>query len=95
MFSLFKLVRLISIKEETSSPKISTFAWRQNGERSLLALACTNSKWVENCKQTKSAEGLPVIMIKCLLLECEGSSESDTEFEEILIMISSTGYIWS
>ena len=44
MYSLFKLVRLISIKEEVNSPKISTFAWRQSGERSLLALACTNGK---------------------------------------------------
>lgn len=62
MFSLFKLVRLISIKEETSSPKISTFAWRQNGERSLLSLACTNNfivLWYSSGNQSPVVKQLP------------------------------------
>lgn len=44
MYNLFKLVRLISVKDEVNPVKIDCYAWRQHGESSLLALACSNSK---------------------------------------------------
>ncbi|XP_052768315.1 uncharacterized protein LOC128208770 [Mya arenaria] len=42
MYTLFNLVRLISVKNEINPVTIENFAWRQHGESSLLALACSN-----------------------------------------------------
>ena len=44
MYTLFKLVRLISVKDDVKCVKIKSYAWRQNGEASLLALSCSNGK---------------------------------------------------
>ncbi|KAL5013415.1 hypothetical protein ScPMuIL_007685 [Solemya velum] len=45
MYPLFELSRLLSFKVETepsTSPLISKFAWREEGESNLLALLCSN-----------------------------------------------------
>ncbi|GAB1599590.1 uncharacterized protein LOC115226128 [Argonauta hians] len=47
MYSLFQLVRLLSVEQDTDTsshfqPNIAQFAWRQARDTSLLALVCSN-----------------------------------------------------
>ncbi|XP_029652973.1 uncharacterized protein LOC115226128 isoform X1 [Octopus sinensis] len=47
MYSLFQLVRLLTVEQDTDSPtdfqpNIAQFAWRQARDTSLLALVCSN-----------------------------------------------------
>ncbi|XP_053407428.1 uncharacterized protein LOC123565052 isoform X2 [Mercenaria mercenaria] len=42
MYNLFKLVRLLSVKNDVNPVNIDNFAWRQNGESSFIAVSCTN-----------------------------------------------------
>ncbi|XP_052272508.1 uncharacterized protein LOC127873013 isoform X1 [Dreissena polymorpha] len=42
MYTLFNLVRLITVKDDVKPVTFECFAWRQHGETSLLSLACSN-----------------------------------------------------
>ncbi|KAL4238144.1 hypothetical protein ACF0H5_002856 [Mactra antiquata] len=42
MYDLFKLVRLLSVKNDVHPVTVDKFTWRQNGESSFLALSCSN-----------------------------------------------------
>ena len=58
MYSLFKLVRLISVKDELNPVTINCSAWRQHGESSLLALACSTGKYYPQQLKVKVESGL-------------------------------------
>ena len=45
MYELFELVRLLSVRRQSTRQgpvEVTGFAWRENGESSLLALLCSN-----------------------------------------------------
>ena len=47
MYELFEFVRLLSVRRQSTRQgpvQILKFAWRENGESSLLALLCSNGK---------------------------------------------------
>ena len=47
MYELFELVRLLSVRRQSTRQgpvELTRFAWRENGESSLLALLCSNGE---------------------------------------------------